>query len=202
MALSKEQREELRQRLDSALIPPRAYSMPLKAHGVAGDSVRAFLAGSYGPQAAQHRGAIFYPYKPGLAASFARDITLSGASALFYYLQRFANRDTDEDGLPQAFVIEYFEQDGESPFTGAQRFRVETRISELIDDGVIFYLFTGVHPEHSKWWSKQFIEMLLENCSIEGVEIGNRTRGKRATKLDPQARGSKDTRRVGRVSIR
>lgn len=201
MSLSAEEKAELKGRLDEAHVPIRSYDIPLSKCGTAGRELRAYLLSDYTSDALERRGLLAYPYRPGLAASYARDIALAGASVLFTYLQSFAR--LQQESMPQSYVIEWFEQDADTPFSGRERYAIETAISQSIEDGVIFYMFTSVHPDHSKWWSKQFMQMIKAHNRIIGVTVdGDRPSRQRTSIRNTETQGQENPRRRPRNTVR
>jgi hypothetical protein len=203
MALDDIQKAERRALLLEALVPEKFFNLPLSKQGGAGERLREYVKGDYAEDASEFRGAIIVNNKPGLAQSFSRDIVITGASLGFYYLQTFANKFTSMEHLPHAFALEWFEQDGTpSPFSSSERFRLETAISQRIDDGTIFYLFTSVHPEESQWWSRNFIDTLLDNCRLIEVKDAAKRHNERTVLGSRQAQGQESTKASKRVGIR
>ena len=204
MGISQERKLEIKALLAGALIPPRYFNVSLTHHGEPGNRLRQYLLSDYANDASEKRGLFVVCDKPGLAQSFARELVITGASSMFYYLQTFASRWPSLQNLTQSYVIEWFEQSVEhNPFSPMERFQLETRFSEHMDDGIMFYLFSPIHPRESTWWSKQMITTIEENCRIiEVASDGNRRGGKGTDMVNRKTQGQKNAPASKRVSIR
>lgn len=203
MALDDVQKAERRALLAEANVPDKYFNYPLTKHGDAGVYLREYIKSDYSADARDFRGAVVVNRKPGLAVSFARDIVVLGASVNFFYLQTFANKFTSLESMPHAFVIEWFEQNGvPSPFTGAERFRLETAISQMLDQGIMFYLFTSTAPETSQWWSRNFIDTLLDNSRLIEVNNAPKRDGQGTPFVSNKTQRQEDAKASKRVGIR
>jgi hypothetical protein len=202
--LSEEESAARRAILHESLVPEKYLNLGLSKRGEAGATIRQYMRTDFKEDVSANRGVIFVTKVPALAQSFTRDIVLSKASAQFYYMQTFAMRVENMEHKPERFVIEWFEQEGmPSPFAPSQRYWLETYMTEMLEEGVLFYLFTPVHPEQSVWWSKSFIAHLVENMRVLGASgDGNERGGKGTSVRDPADKRQESPKGRSRVRVR
>lgn len=203
MAMTEERKAEVLALLKEANVPERTNNRPLSKMGGAGSRLREYIRSDYADDIIDFTGTVVVNSTPGLAASFARDIVVLGASVNFFYLQTFANKFVSLEQFPQMFVLEWFEQEGvASPFSNSERFRLETAIAQMIDDGTTFHFFTGVSPASSQWWSRNFIDLLLDNSRLIEAKDADKRDGKRTPIVTPKKPGQENPQGSSRVRIR
>lgn len=131
--------------------------------GVQGKRLREFI--KVGHRASVRNGTSYwFTYTESMIPPiFCKELVALGDSVEFLYLRTFADSILYESlSHSSAFVVDWFEGDGEAPMNNFDRQKVETGMMQLMNDGVRIYAFSRKLRTQSTWWTENFREAVAD----------------------------------------